>query len=70
MIGFGTGTTAGASLLFDGTRVDCCEIEPAVIEAASHFDGLNYAPTASPNYRTPARGRSRVPGAAPSASTT
>ncbi len=51
VIGFGTGTTAGASLLFPGTRVDCCEIERAVVEASRFFHGFNHAPDLAPNFR-------------------
>jgi spermidine synthase/tetratricopeptide (TPR) repeat protein len=44
VIGFGSGTTSGASLLFPGTRVTCCEIEPAVYRAAEHFGHVNHKP--------------------------
>ena len=37
VIGFGSGTTPGASLLFPDTDVTCCEIEPAVFKAAGSF---------------------------------
>lgn len=52
VIGFGTGTTAGASLLFEGTRVDCCEIEEAVVDASPFFHDVNYRPELSTRYRT------------------
>ncbi len=48
VIGWGSGSTAGASLLFPDTRVTCAEIEPAVIEASPHFDAVNHKPLASP----------------------
>jgi len=44
VIGFGSGTTSGSSLLFPGTRVTCCEIEPAVYRAAEHFGHVNHRP--------------------------
>jgi len=51
VIGFGSGSTAGASLLFPETQVTCCEIEPAVVGASSHFADVNHAPESSPNFR-------------------
>lgn len=44
IVGFGSGTTSGASLLFPGTRVTCCEIEPAVYGAAACFAKVNHRP--------------------------
>ncbi len=44
VIGFGSGCTSGRSLLFPGTRVTCCEIEPAVYEAAEQFGAVNLRP--------------------------
>lgn len=44
VIGFGSGTTSGVSLLFPETRVTCCEIEPAVYGAAEHFAHINHKP--------------------------
>lgn len=44
VIGFGSGTTSGASLLFPGTRVTCCEIEPAVFGASPEFATVNHKP--------------------------
>jgi len=44
VIGFGSGTTSGVSLLFPGTHVTCCEIEPAVYRAAKHFAHVNHRP--------------------------
>ncbi len=51
VIGWGSGSTAGASLLFPDTRVTCAEIEPAVIEASPHFDAVNHKPLASPRLK-------------------
>lgn len=51
VIGFGSGTTTGASLLFPDTRVTCCELEPAVVQAAVHFSSFNHSPHKSPNFR-------------------
>jgi predicted membrane-bound spermidine synthase/tetratricopeptide (TPR) repeat protein len=44
VIGFGSGCTSGASLLFEGTHVTCCELEPAVYEAAPTFADYNHRP--------------------------
>ena len=44
VIGFGSGTTSGTSLLFPGTKVVCCEIEENVYKAARFFHGVNHAP--------------------------
>jgi len=49
-IGFGSGTTAGASLLFPGTEVTCCEIEPAVFAASKYFSKLNHKPEHSTRF--------------------
>lgn len=49
VIGFGSGCTSGASLLFAGTRVTCCEIEPAVLDAAPNFAHVNHRPYDSPD---------------------
>lgn len=48
VIGFGSGTTPGASLLFPDTRVIAWEIEPAVYEARAFFAGVNHRPDANP----------------------
>jgi spermidine synthase len=50
VIGYGSGSTSGASLLFPGTRVTCCEIEPAVYGASGEFSGVNHAPERDPNF--------------------
>ena len=50
VIGFGSGTTSGASLLFPGTRVTCCEIERAVFKASEHFADVNYSPEKRPGF--------------------
>ncbi len=47
VIGFGSGTTSGASLLFPDTRVLCCDIEPAVVAASSQFSAVNHSPERS-----------------------
>jgi spermidine synthase len=44
VIGFGSGTTSGASLLFPHTNVTCCEIEPAVYKASEFFAAVNHKP--------------------------
>ena len=41
VIGLGCGATAGAAALHPAQRIDCVEIEPAVVEAAGHFEELN-----------------------------
>ena len=51
VIGFGSGTTSGASLLFHGTRVTCAEIEKAVVEASVHFEHVNHRPRESAMFR-------------------
>src|SRR5262249_44997863 len=50
VIGFGSGTTAGTSLLFPEARVTCCEIEPAVFAASQYFAEINHSPEASPRF--------------------
>ncbi|MHC4972879.1 MAG: spermidine synthase [Planctomycetota bacterium] len=50
VIGYGSGTTAGASLLFPETRVTCCEIEPAVYRAGKTFADVNHDPPQSPRF--------------------
>lgn len=50
VIGYGSGTTSGASLLFPGTRVTCCEIEPAVYGASGEFSHVNHQPDRNPNF--------------------
>ena len=42
IIGYGSGTTAGATLLFPETRVVCSEIEPAVYATSSLFSSANH----------------------------
>jgi spermidine synthase len=44
IIGFGSGCTSGRSLLFPGTHVTCCELEPAVYAASEQFGKLNSRP--------------------------
>lgn len=44
VIGFGSGCTSGASLLFPETRVTCCEIEPMVYGATTEFAQYNHRP--------------------------
>jgi spermidine synthase len=50
VIGYGSGTTSGASLLFPGTRVTCCEIEPAVYGASEFFSPQNHDPGSNPGF--------------------
>lgn len=47
VVGFGSGTTAGAALQFPQTHVICCEIEPSVVDAAEHFTAVNHDPLSS-----------------------
>lgn len=51
VIGFGSGTSAGAALLFPDVKVTCCEIEPAVVAASEHFHDVNHRPEESPRFR-------------------
>jgi spermidine synthase len=44
VVGFGSGSTCGASLLMKPAKVVCCEIEPAVLEAAGAFAHVNHRP--------------------------
>jgi spermidine synthase len=50
VIGYGSGTTSGALLLFDGVEVTCAEIEPAVVAAGAHFTRFNHHPERSPRF--------------------
>jgi spermidine synthase len=50
VIGFGSGTTAGASLLFPNTSVTCFELEPAVYEGARFFASINHSPWESDRF--------------------
>jgi spermidine synthase len=50
VIGYGSGTTSGASLMFPGTKVTCCEIEPAVFGASSEFSRVNHTPEKNPYF--------------------
>ena len=50
VIGFGSGTTPGASLLFPETRVVSWEIEPAVYEASPFFADVNHRPSENPRF--------------------
>jgi spermidine synthase len=51
VIGYGSGSTAGASGLFPGTKVTCCEIEPAVYAASRFFENVNHDPPSQPGFR-------------------
>ncbi|RJP34133.1 MAG: hypothetical protein C4527_02480 [Candidatus Omnitrophota bacterium] len=51
VIGYGSGSTAGASLLFPHTQVICCEIEPAIFEAGYFFADVNHRPYRSPDFQ-------------------
>ena len=50
IIGFGSGTTAGASLLFPNTQVKCCELEPRVFAASLQFAHINHSPEYARNF--------------------
>jgi spermidine synthase len=50
VIGYGSGATSGASLLFPDTRVTCCEIEPAVYAASEYFSRVNHKPDQNPSF--------------------
>jgi predicted membrane-bound spermidine synthase len=61
VIGMGSGTSAGASALFPTTQVTCCEIEPAIAEAALLFDSVNHRAIGAANVEVVFDdGRSRV----------
>jgi len=42
VVGYGTGTSSHVAALWPGTRVTCCEIEPAVIAGAKWFDAASH----------------------------
>jgi spermidine synthase len=44
VIGYGSGTTVGASLLFPESNLTCCELEPAVFQASPLFANINHSP--------------------------
>ena len=48
-IGFGSGTSVGASLVWPGADVTCVEIEPTVYEVARWFTKVNHDPLSFPN---------------------
>ena len=50
VVGFGSGTTVGASLLFPETRVRAVEIEPAVVAASPFFAAVNHRPEQSSRF--------------------
>ncbi|MEO6708271.1 MAG: fused MFS/spermidine synthase [Planctomycetota bacterium] len=52
VIGMGSGTTVGAALTFPRTDVTCCELEPAIIEAARSFAPDNKSPHGSERFHT------------------
>jgi spermidine synthase len=63
VVGFGSGTTPGASLLFRDTEVTCAEIEDAVFRASRFFHGVNHRPEESPRFTlVPDDGRSYLQG--------
>lgn len=50
IIGYGSGTTAGASLLFPGTKVEVAELEPMVFAASPRFWSHNHQPELHPGF--------------------
>ncbi len=50
VIGMGSGTTAGAALLFPKTEVTCCELEPSIAGASRSFAPENKNPHGSPRF--------------------
>jgi spermidine synthase len=51
VICFGTGTTAGAGILYPGVRVDVVDINRTVMEFAPHFLGVNHGVAQHPRAR-------------------
>lgn len=51
VLGFATGTSCGASLMFPNTEVTCVEEEPAVVSAAEAFGDMNLLPTKSAAFK-------------------
>jgi spermidine synthase len=63
VIGYGSGVTPGAALLFPRSQVTCVEIEPAVYAASKHFDFVNHRPDASEAFQALVDdGRSHIQG--------
>lgn len=51
VIGYGSGATVGASLLFPMTeRLDCLEIENGVFAASEYFESINHRPGSFPAF--------------------
>lgn len=50
LIGFGAGGASWASLQYDVSAVDCVELVPAVIEAATQFPDVNHGVLNQPGY--------------------
>ncbi|UCG62143.1 MAG: fused MFS/spermidine synthase [Candidatus Zixiibacteriota bacterium] len=51
VIGYASGITAGTVSLFEASRIDCVEIEPAMITASRFFDDENYGVIDDPRCR-------------------
>lgn len=51
IIGLGTGVTAGSALNFPNSRVDCVEIDDAVITAARYFNHVSGDPFSNERFR-------------------
>ena len=51
IIGLGSGTTLAASLVYPVQKVDCVELEPAVVEAAPYFERINRGSYGHPKAR-------------------
>ena len=51
VICFGTGSTAGAGLLYPGTSIDVVDINRAVFEFAPHFEAWNHGVASHPRAR-------------------
>ena len=50
VLGFGSGVTCGAALLFPDSSVVCCEIEEEVFHAGRYFEHVNHDPAASERF--------------------
>jgi len=51
VVGFASGVSAGAMLQSPLGALDCVELEPATVEAASYFEHVNHRPLTDPRLR-------------------
>ena len=51
VIGFGTGSTAGATTRYPVERIDVVDLAPSVVEASRFFEAINHRPLDDPRVR-------------------